>query len=219
MAQPVLYKRAWSIRLLSISARVLAAVFAGLFLVGPGLHAQQGISEKEVLGVLQRCVQCHGPALQMSKLNLSTREGMLKGGDHGVALVPGNAEESLIYKRITGQEKPAMPLAPVPALTNEEIAAVRDWINAGAPISSGQTGATKAENKADDASLLAYGNYRERKITDADRQWWAFKKPVAKEAPRLNDARWNKNPVDAFVRAKQEAKGLTPAPIADRNTL
>src|SRR5499433_1702775 len=218
MAQPALYKRAWSIRLLSISARVLAAVFAGLFLVGPGLHAQQGVSEKEGLGVLQRCLQCHGPALQMSKLNLSTREGMLQGGDHGVALVPGNAEESLIYKRITGQVKPAMPLAPVPALTNDEIAAVRDWINAGAPMSSGQTGATN-ENKADDASLLVYGNYRERTITDVDRQWWALKKPVAKEAPRVNDARWNKNPIDAFVRAKQEEKGLTPAPMADRNTL
>src|SRR5947199_2312350 len=218
MAQPAVYKRVRSIRLLSISARVLAAVFAGLLLVGPGLRAQQGVSEREGPGALQRCLQCHGPALQMSKLNLSTREGMLKGGDHRVVLVPGNAEESLIYKRITGQVKPAMPLAPVPALTDEEIAAVRDWINAGAPMSSGQT-ATTNENKADDASLLVYGNYRERKITDADRQWWAFKKPVAKEASRVNDARWNKNPIDAFVRAKQEEKGLTPAPMADRNTL
>src|SRR2546426_12204919 len=116
MAQPAVYKRAWSIRLLSISARVLAAVFAGLLLVGPGLHAQQGVSEREGLGVLQRCVQCHGPALQMSKLNLSTREGMLKVGDHGVALVPGNAEESLMYKLIPVQVKPAMPMAPVRAL-------------------------------------------------------------------------------------------------------
>src|SRR5437870_5646169 len=170
MAQPAVHKRAWSIRLLSISARVLAAVFAGLLLMGPGLHAQQGVSEKEVPGVLQRCLQCHGPALQMSKLNLSTREGMLKGGDHGVALVPGNAEESLIYKRITGEVKPAMPLAPVPALTNEEIAAVRDWINAGAPMSSRQTGATN-ENKADDASVPVCGKYRDRKVQDGDGQW------------------------------------------------
>src|SRR6266704_2541703 len=109
MAQPAVFRRVWSNRLLSISARVLAAVFVGLLLVGPGLHAQQAVSEKEALGVLQRCLQCHGPALQMSKLDLSTREGMLKGGDHGVAIVPGNAEESLIYKRITGQVKPAMP--------------------------------------------------------------------------------------------------------------
>src|SRR5712691_7250045 len=71
----------------------------------------------------------------------------------------GNAEDSLIYKRITGQIKPAMPLAPLPGLTNEAIAAIRDWINAGAPASSGQNGAP-TENKADDASLLAYGNYR-----------------------------------------------------------
>src|SRR5437879_11905582 len=198
MAQPAVHKRAWSIRLLSISARGLAAVFAGLLLVGPGLHAQQGVSEKEVLGVLQRCVQCHGPALQMSKLDVSTREGMLKGGDHGVALGPGNAEESLIYKRITGQMKPAMPLAPVPALTNEEIAAVRDWINAGAPMSSGQTGATN-ENKADDASLLVYGNYRERKITDADSQGWAVKKPVARQDPRGTDARWDNNRSGAWL--------------------
>src|SRR3989442_2012132 len=97
MAQPAVHKRVSSIRLLSISARVLAAVFTGLFLVGPGLHAQQEVSEKEVLGVLQRCLQCHGPALQMSKLNLSTREVMLQGGDHGLALVPGNAEDSLLY--------------------------------------------------------------------------------------------------------------------------
>src|SRR5207249_11245821 len=189
MAQPAVYRMAWSIRLFSISTRVLAAVFAGLFLVGPGLRAQQGVSEKEGLGVLQRCLQYHGPALQMSKLNLSTREGMLQGGDHGVALVPGNAEESLIYKRITGQVKPAMPLAPVPTLTDEEIAAVRDWINAGAPMAGDQTGGTN-EKQAEDASLLVYGNYRERKITDADRQWWAFKKPVAKEAPPVNDGRW-----------------------------
>src|SRR5207244_12986855 len=98
----------------------------------------------------------------MAKLNLSTREGMLKGGDHGVALVPGNAEESLIYKRITGQVKHEMPLAPVPALTNEEIAAVTDWINASAPMPSVQTCATtanRAENEAEARSEAASDKY------------------------------------------------------------
>jgi len=109
-------------------------------------------------------------------------------------------------------------MAPVPSLTNEEVAAIKDWINAGAPMAGSNAAAAAA--KADDGSLLVYGNYRERKITDADRQWWAFKKPVAsKELPRVSDARWSRNPIDAFVRAKQEEKGLTPAPMADRNTL
>jgi hypothetical protein len=166
---------------------------------------------------LAKCQQCHGETVQMSHLSLTSRDAMLKGGDHGAAIIPGNAEDSLIYKRITGQVKPAMPMAPLPGLTNEEIAAFRDWINAGAPMSNLQKTAP-TEIKADDG-LLSYGNYRERKINDADRQWWAFKKPVAQASPRLSDARWSRNPVDAFVRAKHEEKGLTPAPVADRNTL
>src|SRR5262249_3849867 len=159
-----------------------------------------------------------GDRLQMSHLNLANRDAMLKGGDHGAAIVPGNAQDSLIYKRITGEVQPAMPMAPLPALTSEEIASIKDWINAGAPMSDGQKSASTAP-KADGGSLLVYGSYQERRVTDVDRQWWAFKKPVAKEAPRVRDARWSKNPIDAFVRAKQEEKGLTPAPMADRNTL
>jgi hypothetical protein len=167
---------------------------------------------------LDKCQQCHGERVQMSHLSLISREAMLKGGDHGAALVPGNAEGSLIYKRITGEVKPAMPMAPVPPLTSDEIAAVRDWINAGAPLADSPKPAP-ATSKADEGSLLVYGSYKERQVTDADREWWAFKKPVAHQAPWVSDARWSKNPVDSFVRAKQEEKGLTPAPMADRNTL
>ena len=209
----------WSSRF-RLTATVLFLAVSGLCLVlVPSLAVfGQAPQPQNVPAALAKCQQCHGDTVQMSHLSLISRETMLKGGDHGAALVPGNAEDSLIYKRITGQIKPAMPLAPLPGLTNEAIAAIRDWINAGAPASSGQNGAP-TENKADDASLLAYGNYRERKITDADRQWWAFKKPVAKEGPSVSDARWSRNPIDAFVRAKQEEKGLTAAPMADRNTL
>src|SRR6266567_130007 len=134
------------------------------------------------------------------------------------SVVLGNAEESLIYKRITGQVRPAMPMAPLPALSAEEIATVRDWINAGAPMSVEQTSAP-APAKANDSSLLGYGAYQEQRVTDADRQWWAFKKPVRMAAPTVADARWSRNPIDAFVRAKQMEKGRAPAPAADRNTL
>src|SRR5262249_23646185 len=123
-----------------------------------------------------------------------------------------------IYKRITGQVEPAMPMAPVPPLTAEEIAAVRDWINGGAPMSNGDRAASAAGG-ADDAALLTYGSYKERKVTDENRGWWAFKRPVPREAPKVSDARWSKNPSDAFIRAKQQERGLTPAPMADRNTL
>jgi len=57
----------------------IAAVFS------PGLQAQQ-VSEADVQAALKRCGQCHGPTLQMSKLDLSTREGMLKGGKRALLL-------------------------------------------------------------------------------------------------------------------------------------
>ncbi len=85
-------KRRRGIRQLSVLALALAAGFAGLLLVGPSVRAQREVSGKEALAVLQRCYQCHGPALQMSKLDLSTPEGMLKGGEKGPAVIPGNAE-------------------------------------------------------------------------------------------------------------------------------
>ncbi len=112
---------------------------------------------------------------------------------------------------------PAMPMAPLPRLTAEEIAAVKNWIDAGAPMAADPKSTTAS--KADDKSLLVYGSYQERKITDADREWWAFKKPVRAATPHVNDSRWSKNPIDGFVKANLEAKGLTPAPLADRNTL
>ena len=88
---------------------------AALSLIAPlFLHAQKP-QEQDVFPILQRCFQCHGEAIQMSKLDLRTREGMLKGGEKGPALVPGDAAASLLYKRITGQQQPLMPMPPVPA--------------------------------------------------------------------------------------------------------
>jgi hypothetical protein len=173
--------------------------------------------------VLAKCQQCHGETAQMSHLSIVSRDSILKGGDHGAGIVPGNAAESLIYKRITGEMQPAMPMAPMPRLSADEIAVVKDWINAGAPAFEGPKAAPAAaaatDNKTSDGTLLVYGSYHERKITDADRQWWAFQKPVRATPPTVADARWNKNPIDAFVKAKQEEKGLKAAPMADRNIL
>jgi hypothetical protein len=67
--------------------------------------------------------------------------------------------------------------------------------------------------------LLKHGSYEERPVTDADRQWWSFQKPVRPAAPQVGDARWNAKPIDAFVKKALDEKGLQPAPVADRNTL
>ena len=48
---------------------------------------------------------------RVSDLDLSSRAGMLKGGLHGPALVPGDAQQSPLYLRVSGMEAPVMPMA------------------------------------------------------------------------------------------------------------
>lgn len=205
------------------SSRVKAAVTWVAALSFFGLVAIAALAQKpqtpDVMAILAKCQQCHGATVQMSKLSLATRDSVLQGGSHGPAVIPGNAADSLLYKRITGQEKPQMPMAPVAPLTAEEIQTIKDWINLGAPFADDQKPATPAATTDSDPSLLVYGAYHERKITDADRQWWAFRMPVSPAIPQGKDSGWSGSPIDALVRAKLDQKGLAPAPQADRRTL
>src|SRR5689334_4079869 len=50
-------------------------------------------------------------------------------------------------------------------------------------------------------------------------QYWAFRKPVRPAPPPIKNSAWVKNPIDAFVLARLEAKGLSPSPPADKRTL
>ena len=61
---------------------------------------------KDIQPVLENsCWKCHGSAIQLSKLDLRTREKALKGGEKGPAIVPGKAEESKFYRLVAGLEK------------------------------------------------------------------------------------------------------------------
>src|SRR5579863_5732915 len=90
------------------------------------------VTDKDILPLVQRCVQCHGDAPQMASLDLRTRAGILQGGNSGPAIIPGHADDSLLIKRVSGTVKPKMPMAPVAPLTAEEIGKLKDWINQGA---------------------------------------------------------------------------------------
>lgn len=90
-------------------------------------------SNSAVAVIRQRCLECHGEA-KASRLDLRSREGVLHGGAHGAAIVPGNPEQSKLYRRVAGLETPGMPLNG--KLTQAEIFAIRNWIAAGAPWDS-----------------------------------------------------------------------------------
>src|SRR5437899_9717066 len=114
------------------------------------------------------CWKCHGSAIQLSKLDLRTRDMALKGGEKGPAIVPGKAEESKLYRLVAGLEKPAMPMDG--KLTAEQIAVIKDWINQGAPWEGAAAG------KADSASQLSV--LEDMPMPPEARQYLAFQKQV-----------------------------------------
>jgi hypothetical protein len=157
--------------------------------------------ETEVLPILSaRCLKCHGGEKPKAGLDLRSPTSMLKGGESGPALVPGAADKSLLFAMI---RKGEMPPRKGEKLTAEQVALVKAWIDAGAPTTS----------------TAAVVQAPLPKITERDRQFWAFQKPVRPHVPRVRHLERVRTPIDAFILARLEAKGLTLSPDADRAVL
>ncbi|PYV01393.1 MAG: hypothetical protein DMG10_17810, partial [Acidobacteria bacterium] len=153
----------------------------------------------------QHCFKCHSSELQMAGLNLSTAAGLLKGGESGPVVIPGEPENSRLVAVVSYQEKLKMP--PTGKLPDEQIADIRSWVKMGASWPDSEAVATPAP-----ASKPAG-------FTKEQREFWSFQ-PVAEcVPPPVKNRGWISNPIDSFILSKLESKGLKPAPPADKWTL
>ncbi len=192
------------------------AFLASCFFVAAAPAADLSFSQ-DVAPILQgKCLSCHGEGELMSQLDLRTREAMLRGGVRGPALVPGRAAESRIYQQISGSQAPVMPLGG--ALSADEISTLERWINEGASWDVARLD-PQPKPPGHEQAPAAAAKPEKVGITEADRQWWAFRKPLREPGPQHDAARWKSNPVDAFLKKRLDEKGLEPAPRADRRTL
>jgi hypothetical protein len=181
---------------------------AGLLLVAAGVPtagATEGFAffEAKVRPLLAtHCYECHSEEAGKQKggLWLDRKAGWETGGDGGPAVVPGDPETSLLIHSVHyADENLQMP--PKSKLPPEDIAVLEQWVALGAPDPR-------------DAALAAQVR-REGIDHAAARQEWAFR-PVAKpEPPAVAAGEWPLDPVDRFLLAELEAKGLAPAPDAD----
>jgi mono/diheme cytochrome c family protein len=196
---------------LLLCAGVAYLLFAWLQCADARLAQQSGAPlTQQAYTVLQKnCFGCHGAA-RMSELDLRTADGVLTGGENGKVIVPGDAQASRLFQFVSHQGKPTMP--PGKKLGEADIETLRRWIEAGASFDGFAPAAAEAP-KAETAKLP------ERTFTAAERGFWAFQPPRRSQPPRAALARWNRNPIDAFLFAAMKAKGLEPSPAADRRTL
>ncbi|MBI3210671.1 MAG: PSD1 domain-containing protein [Candidatus Solibacter usitatus] len=156
--------------------------------------------ESKVRPVLAKnCFSCH-TSTKMGGLEMVSRESFLKGGGSGPAISIDRPDDSLLLKAINySHDRLKMP--PSGKLSAAEIKDITSWIYRGAvwPIAKS------------DASAKTYV------ITDQQRAWWSFQ-PVRKHAPpAVKDKAWVKDPIDQFVLASLEAKGLRPVAAASKH--
>ena len=155
----------------------------------------------KVVPVLQRrCLSCHNATAKKGGLSLATAAAALKGGESGLAIVPGKPDESYLLDLIAPDKGRAeMPKDSDPLAANE-IAAIRQWIAAGARWPK---------------------TFTIRPATVSDLNWWSLKPIKRPSVPKLDEqaANWVRTPIDAFVAAGHRRHRLAPAPPADRQTL
>lgn len=159
--------------------------------------------ENKVRPVLaNHCYKCHSQTAEKVKggLLLDTRDGVLAGGNTGPAVVPGNPDKSLLVQAVR-YTNPDLQMPPKgEKLAETQVADLVAWVKMGAPDPRTATVAQK--------------NW-----VDPNKKHWAFQ-PVTKPAiPQVKDASETKTPIDKFIVAKLDEKGLKPSPPADKRTL
>ena len=150
--------------------------------------------ERDVAPILEaNCLRCHGSESPEGDFSLSNATALRESG----FVIPGKPEQShlLTVAQSDGDQPPTMPKEGKP-LTDSQVAMLRQWILTGA-------------DWPDDVTL--------RLRSKADSTWWSLQRATRPVPPKTTST--SDNPIDHFVRAKLDEKGLTSSPAADRRVV
>jgi hypothetical protein len=182
---------------------VFGATLAGLLFVmgsaagGQAPHDADTFFELKIRPVLfDTCFPCHGGKKVNHGLRVDSREALLKGGQTGPAVVPGNPEKSLLIQAIRYRHAD-IKMPPDKRLPEEVVKDFVSWVEQGAAWPRVLSGLKPAANSE---------------------RHWAFE-PVKKRGPPPDPFGWSENPVDRFIAAKLREHDLKPGAPADKRML
>ena len=187
---------------------VLVLVTAGAAFAEEITKEQAEFFESKIRPVLaDTCYRCHSADAGKNKggLTLDSRDAMLKGGDSGPSVAPGEPEKSLLIKAINyGDPDLQMPPSSTGGkLSVTQIADLTTWVKMGAPVPANAT-AVKTKLSG---------------MTDKARGHWSYQPVKIPKVPINKNQQWCRTPVDCFILQKVEAAGMLPSPDADKEAL
>ena len=185
-----------------------------VFMSVPDLNAAEfdpgssAFFEKRVRPVLvRRCYDCHGDGNAESDLRVDSRQGLLKGGKRGAAIVAGGSKQSLLILAINHADQLHMP--PKSKIPTAEIRDLTAWVDAGAPW----------PNTPEIRFEVSQNPATRQRLTQQQREFWSFQAPIAVALPSLQ-GQWDvRSPVDVFVQQALEMRQLKPASPATKRVL
>ena len=164
------------------------------------------------------CYDCHADQ-KMGGLRLDSRDGLLKGGKSGPALVPGDSEKSLMIEAVR-QTRDTLKMPKGGRLKPAEIDALTEWVRAGAMWPMSATTDASAGKSADTSSRVpASAPAPAYVIKPEQRAFWSFQPIRVPPVPAVSHASWPKTDIDRFVLANLERAGLAPVRAAEKRTL
>ncbi|QEG43331.1 DUF1553 domain-containing protein [Roseimaritima ulvae] len=178
----------------------ICSFFIGCTLAAACLAAAETDFQRDVLPIFQEhCIDCHGTDLAESNLSLESPLAALAGGDSGErVIVPGDAAGSYLIERVTTEDEDSRMPPDGDPLSDEQLAHLRAWVN----------------------NAPAWQSAAEQ-LADQTIDHWSFQPIRRPQVPTTvaDDGVSDRNPIDAFVRAKLSDAGLDMSAAADRRRL
>ncbi|QDT33293.1 PSD1 and planctomycete cytochrome C domain-containing protein [Thalassoglobus polymorphus] len=148
--------------------------------------------------LIDHCIECHQQDNDSGSLVINSRESLIKGGDSGPAIQPGDPERSLLIQAVHRSGELKMP--PDEPLNDRQKQALVQWVKAGAVW----------PEKSPPLAITVHQNALKH---------WAFQQVVQPKVPSFPGNNWIRNPIDAFILQKLTSNELKPSPMADSRTL
>ena len=190
-----------------IASQVMYCLAFLLSLPAFGEGAEDFFESKIRPVLVESCFECHSAEAKRlgGQLRLDTREGILEGGDLGPAAVIGKPDQSLLIQAMEHREDDLMMPKRKAKLSSSTIDGFKQWIRDGLfwPASVSVDSAQEAKSRGFDLS------HRKARLP------WIWERPKPQGIPSVEDTSWPEKPIDYFILAELEKKGMSPNGAAE----